>query len=138
MFFLVTNRLNIMLLSNVFLVLPVIFAAMYQSWLYLFLAAGLFIFSPLYHWYDMYRPKSVLSRWFRNIDVLFARCAFVYMYYYALRYSPGLYGIVMCILLSLTVLFFWYAQGHRYQKWHPWFHVLAPIVSSAILIFAHT
>lgn len=126
-----------MLLSNIFLILPVLFAAMYEAWLYLFLATGLLVFSPLYHWYATYRPKAFVGTWLKAIDVTFARCAFIYMYYYALRYSPGFYGVVSVALLTLVLLFFWYAQGSRYQTWHPWFHVLAPVVSSIILIFAH-
>ena len=35
-----------MLFSNIFLILPVVFAALYQSWLYFFLALGLMVFSP--------------------------------------------------------------------------------------------
>lgn len=132
-----TEERRMMVLSNAFLILPVVFAGIYHAWLYLFLATGLLLFSPLYHWYSEYRPRSPLHVWYRRADVIFARCAFIYMYYYTLRYVPGVYAVVMVILLSLLVVFFWYAQGSRYERWHPWFHILAPIVSSAILFVAH-
>jgi hypothetical protein len=124
------------MISNIFLILPVGFAAFYHAWLYLFFATGLLIFSPLYHWYKIYRPQSRLYFWFAYADYLLAIGAFMYMYYYAFRYDNG-YSTLMVVLLSLLVLFFWYGRRRNYDAWHPWFHVLAPIVSSLILIAAH-
>ena len=126
-----------MMLSNVFLILPVIFAGIYGQWLYLFFASGLCIFSPLFHWYRMNNPKSFYFKLFKTLDWAFALSAFVYMYYYIYTHVDGQGSIVLYILLSLVVLFFWYGWKRAdYEKYHPWFHIAAPIVSSLILIFA--
>ncbi len=121
-----------MMLSNIFLGLPVLFAGIYHEWLYLFFASGLFIFSPLYHWYKINKPKSLL---FKLFDWMFALGSFVYMYYYVYKHAPANYKIFLYIALSLVVLFFWYGWKRAdYEKMHPWFHIIAPIVSSIILI----
>ena len=124
-----------MMVSNVFLVLPAIFSALYQEWLYFFFATGLCIFSPLYHWFQINRPHSGLFHLFRGLDVAFAVGAFIYMYYWI--YSYGVHKIIFYSLLTLVVLFFLYARRFSYEKLHPWFHVVAPVVSASILIWAH-
>ena len=121
-----------MMLSNPFLVLPVFFAAMYQEWLYFFFAVGLCIFSPLYHWYQIHKPGSNLFHAYRRLDLAFAVGAFMYMYTWVYQY--GVKKIVFFVLLSLVVLFFLYGRRADYKKLHPWFHIVAPIISSAILI----
>lgn len=124
--------------SNIFLSLPVIVSFLYKQWLYFFLASGLLFFSPLYHWYKINRSISLSFKIFRKLDWSFAVCAFVYMYYYAYENTKGYSWIIFYLLLSLVVVFFWYGyKKSDYEKWHPWFHVVAPIVSSAILIIAH-
>ena len=127
-----------MMFSNVFLALPVIFAGIYQEWLYGFLASGLLIFSPLYHWFKINRPVSFAFQLFKKLDWIFATSAFVYMYYYTYHNIGGYKQIIFHILLSLVLVFFWYGyKKNDYQKWHPWFHIIAPIISSAILIVAN-
>jgi len=124
-----------MMLSNMFLVLPVIFAALYQEWLYCFFAVGLCIFSPLYHWYQINKPGSKLFHAYRRLDLAFAVSAFIYMYYWVYQY--GQYKLVFFALLSSVVLFFLYGRRADYKKLHPWFHIVAPIISSGILIFGN-
>jgi CDP-diglyceride synthetase len=137
------NKLNktqsMMMFSNLFLVLPVIFAGIYHQWIYCFLASGLLIFSPLYHWYRINNPNSLYFNLFRKCDWLFAVGAFLYMYYYVYQYVSVDYKVIFFALLSLVVLFFWYGyKKSDYEKMHPWFHIVAPIISSAILIVAYT
>lgn len=127
----------LMMYSNIFLILPVIFAAIYHEWLYLFLASGLSIFSPLYHWYQICKPTSYLHWLYGLCDVIFAISAFIYMYFYAYMYTDGPYKTILLSLLTAAVLFFWFGRRRDYKRWHPWFHVFAPIISSLILILAH-
>lgn len=130
------NRL--MMFSNIFLILPVIFAGVYHEWLYCFLATGLLIFSPLYHWDKITEPFSFSFRLFKRLDWVFAVSAFIYMYYYVYLHILPKYEFVFYGLLSLVLLFFWYGyKKGDYGKIHPWFHIVAPIISSAILIVAH-
>lgn len=127
-----------MMSSNIFLALPVIFAFIYQEWLYCFLASGLLIFSTLYHWDKITKSVSFSFNLFKRLDWMFAVCAFIYMYYYVHLYIVSQYGITFYFLLSLVLLFFWYGyKKGDYKKTHPWFHIIAPIISSAILIVAH-
>lgn len=130
------NRL--MLLSNTFLALPVVFSAIYQEWLYCFLASGLLIFSPLYHWFKIIKPNSLSFRLFKKLDWVFAISAFIYMYYYTYQNVKGYGQVIFYMLLSLVLVFFWYGyKKGDYERVHPWFHIIAPIISSAILIFAN-
>lgn len=124
-----------MLFSNVFLILPALFAALYQEWLYFFFAMGLCIFSPLYHWYQAHNPGSRLFTVYRRLDLAFAISAFTYMYYWVYQY--GHYKTTFYILLTLVIGFFLYGRRSNYKKLHPWFHILAPVLSSAILIGAN-
>lgn len=124
-----------MMFSNVFLVLPAIFAALYHEWLYFFFAAGLCIFSPLYHWHQIYKPSSRQFKVYARLDLLFAASAFIYMYFWV--YVYGQYKAIFWILLTFVVLFFLYGRRYDYQKLHPWFHIVAPVVSAAILIWGH-
>jgi len=127
-----------MIFSNIFLILPVIFAGVYHQWLYCFFATGLFIFSPLFHWYRTNSVNSILYSLFKTLDWIFAVCAFIYMYYYIYEYTQGSIKLMLFILLSLVVLFFWYGWKRAdYEKYHPWFHIVAPLVSSLILILAN-
>lgn len=127
-----------MMISNIFLVLPVIFAAIYQEWLYCFFASGLFIFSPLYHWTKITAIKSGYFVLFKTSDWLFAFGAFFYMYFYVNQNISSWWEITLYLLLSFVILFFLYGwRKADYEKWHPWFHIVAPVVSSIILIVAH-
>lgn len=128
-----------MILSNLFLALPVFFAGIYKEWLYMFFAGGILVFSTLYHWYKITNPTSPLFIIFKSGDWLFAVSAFIYMYYFIYSYVPEKYKIILFILLSFVVIFFLYGWLFgNYSKMHPWFHVVAPIVSSLILIAVGT
>lgn len=130
------NRL--MMFSNIFLALPVVFAGVYKEWLYCFLASGLFVFSPLYHWYKIIKPTSFYFNLFKKLDWICAVCAFIYMYYYTYQNIEGNKQIIFYMLLSLVLIFFWYGyKKGDYEKIHPWFHVIAPIISSTIFVMAH-
>lgn len=123
--------------SNIFLILPVIYAGLYGERLYLFFASGVFVFSPLYHWYQIRSQTSARYRMFERLDWFFALGAFLYMYYYIYFYNQQKDKLLLLILLSAVVLFYWLGRRFDYQKLHPWFHVAAPLVSSAILVLAH-
>jgi CDP-diglyceride synthetase len=132
------NENKLMMFSNIFLLLPVIYAFLYHQWIYFCLASGLLIFSPLYHWYKITKPTSFSFKIYKKLDWLFAVGAFLYMYYYIYRYIQNLAEILLYFLLSLILLFFWYGYKRGdYEKTHPYFHIIAPMISSAILIIAN-
>lgn len=127
-----------MMRSNLFLILPAIFAALYYEWIYCFFAVGIFIVSPLFHRYQIINTSSPLYWIFRVIDWFFAIVAFMYMYFYTYTHFSGTTRVVFYSLLSLVILFFWYGwRWGDYSKWHPVFHIIAPLLSSAILIAAY-
>lgn len=126
-----------MMVSNIFLVLPAIVAGMYHQWLYCFFASGIFFFSPLFHRYRIIKPESRLFRLFKTFDWLFAVGAFLYMYYYIYAFTDS-YQTTLFVLLTLVVIFFWYGwKRASYEKFHPWFHIVAPLVSTLILVIAN-
>ncbi len=128
-----------MMFSNLFLGLPVLFAALYHEWLYCFFASGIFVFSPLFHWWRVSKRSSFSFRVFKILDWLFAIGAFVYMYFYIHQYAEGLSVPILYCVLTLVVVFFWYGWKRAdYEKFHPWFHIIAPLVSSLILVVANT
>jgi len=60
------------------------------------------------------------------------------MYYFIYKYTQDLEKVILFILLSSVVFFFWYGwKKADYEKYHPWFHIIAPVVSSLILIIAN-
>jgi hypothetical protein len=127
-----------MMLSNIFLVLPVVFAGLYHQWIYFFLASGLLVFSPLFHWFRIKNVQSMNFILFKVIDWLFGIGAFVYMYLYSFQKMSASFAVLFSILLTITLIFFFYGWRYgEYEKWHPWFHFFAPVISSAILIVAH-
>ena len=129
---------KLMIFSNIFLALPVIFASIYHQWLYCFLASGLLVFSPLYHWFKIIKPNSLYFNLFKKLDWIFAVGAFAYMYYYTYQNIEWYKQIIFYVLLSMILIFFWYGyKKSDYEKMHPWFHIIAPIISSAILVVAH-
>ncbi len=128
---------HFMIFSNIFLVLPVMYASLYHERIYLFLASGVFIFSSLYHWYKIEKSQSKLLFVFEWSDWYFVLAAFLYMYYYIYKYDANEYKIILFALLSFAVLFFWYGRRIDYKRLHPWFHVIGPLISSVILILAH-
>ena len=117
--------------------IPVILAGAYHEWLYLFFAAGAFIFSPIYHFYKITNLSSLYFRISEKCDVLFATGAFAYMYYYTYYNDPWPYKIILHTALTLAIVFYLYGRRANYPKLHPWFHVIAATVSSAILVLAH-
>ena len=126
------------LLSNLFLILPALFAAIYSEWLFCFFAGGLFIFSPLFHWRRITNPSGAYFVIFRLIDWAFATTVFVYMYRYV--YHHFIHDVALLFYASLLLVIIFFLYGWRrgdYNMWHPWFHIIASIVSSAILIMAH-
>lgn len=130
------KKQKIMMWSNIFLILPVIFSFIYKENIYFFLALGLFILSPLYHLWSIKKFKNI--KIIKYLDWIFAISAFFYMYLYTYLYVVNIYKkYILYILLFFVVVFFWYGwkKGY-YEKLHPWFHVVAPIVSSLILIFS--
>ena len=133
----IRKEMAFMMFSNIFLVLPALVAAFYQQWLYCFFATGIFIFSPLFHWYRIKSPGSLLYRLFKTLDWLFAVGAFLYMYYYVYKYVTT-HQNTLFILLTLVIIFFWYGwKRASYEKFHPWFHIVAPLVSTVILVVAN-
>ena len=126
-----------MMSSNALLALPVAFAYHYHEWAYLFFAAGVFVFSPIYHWQKIKNSSRRLLAISKKLDVLFAIGAFSYMYVYVAYHDMGQSNLIFYTLLSLSILFFLIGKKINYKKLHPWFHILTPLISSAILIISH-
>lgn len=135
------NNLNkdeiFILLSNVTFASPVIFATNYHEWLYLFFASGVFIFSPLYHWYQIKYKSTFFYRVFERCDLFFAIGSFAYMYIYTYIYTPREYKLILFIFLTLAILLYWFGLKRNYEKLHPWFHIAVATVSTAILVLTH-
>lgn len=126
-----------MLSSNIFLAIPVVIAFYKSEWIYFFFALGLFIFSPLYHFFDIYNDSSNFLQLFRALDWINALGAYIYMYYFIFFKLPKKYRIFLFVFLTLTVIFFIYGYKFgNYEIWHPYFHILAPIVSGLIVYYA--
>ena len=127
---------NFIIISNIFLFLPVIASAYIGEWLYFFFAIGLSIFSPIYHILrESNTSKKKLLNLFKRLDWLFAIGAYIYMYYFIFTKIDFSLKILFLVLLTLTLIFFWYGyKSKNYKRLHPWFHLIAPIISSLIVI----
>jgi len=95
-----------MMFSNIFLALPVIFAAIYGEWLYCFFASGLLVFSPLFHWYRIVNTESFYFKLFKTMDWMFAIGAFFYMYYYIFTNTHFHEKTFLFTALTAVVIFF--------------------------------
>ena len=126
-----------MIYSNIFLVLPPAFAVMYHEWIYFLFAAGICIFSPLYHWYKIHKKKSLPYIIFRDLDIVFTVGGILYMYYFSYTFSPPQYQLLLFGLLTGLVIFFLYGRSTDYKKFHPWFHIAGAVISSLILVLTH-
>ena len=128
-------KISFMISSNTFLLLPVIFSFIYGYWLYFFFASGICLFSFLYHIYRLKKPNSLYFSIFRTLDWLFAVGSFFYMYYFTYTVVSSEFTTMLFIMLSVVILFFLYGWKYGdYHKQHPWFHVIASLVSALILI----
>ncbi len=128
--------MNFMMLSNIFLFIPVVASAWVHEWLYFFFALGISIFSPIYHYLTEYNSKYVkLRNRAKELDWIFAIGAHIYMYYFIFTNVPHSSQPPLFILLSFSIMFFWYGfKFGDYKKFHPWFHVVAPIISGLIVM----
>lgn len=127
-----------MVLSNIFLVLPVATSIIFEQWMYLFFAGGLLIFSPLFHWYRIVDQESAYYGIFRKLDWLFAAGGSFYMYYYVSENLSGEIAWLLYLLISSVIAFFWYGWLiGNYKKLHPWFHVIGAMLSTSLLLLVH-
>ncbi len=125
-----------MMISNIFLFIPVIASALVHEWVYFVFALGISIFSPIYHYLTENNSKNInLRNIAKSLDWFFAVGAHMYMYYFIFtKVDPSLQSI-LATLLSLSIIFFWYGfKFGNYKKFHPWFHVIAPIISGLIVL----
>ena len=132
------NKNNFLMFSNIFLLLPVIFSIIYQEWLYLFFSTGISLFSTLYHWESIHLKRMDIHKKFRLLDWLFAIGSFSYMYFYTYINTASTIRFFLISYLTIVILFFFYGwKAGNYEKLHPWFHIIAGMVSAVILITAH-
>jgi hypothetical protein len=122
--------------SNIFLFIPVIASAIVHEWLYFFFALGISIFSPIFHYLRENNSKRTkLLHAIRDFDWFFAVGAYIYMYYFIFTKVNNQFQVPLTIALSLTGIFFWYGfKFGNYKKFHPWFHIVAPVVSGLIVV----
>ncbi|MDQ5922759.1 MAG: hypothetical protein QG644_467 [Patescibacteria group bacterium] len=129
--------MSFILFSNIFLFIPVIIAGMKGEWLYFFFALGISIFSPTYHYLKTYKQNSRFFKFTKDTDWIFAVSAYIYMLYFVIYRVEDNFKFLLGTALILTVLFFWYGfKFHKYQSLHPWFHIVAPIVSGLIVFLS--
>lgn len=128
--------MNFMMVSNLFLILPVIAAAVVHEWLYFTFAVVLVIVSSLYHYLsERKQTASLLFNAARTFDWSIAIAAYIYMYYFIVTYVSTAHRLLLMIPLFLTIVFFWYGYKFgTYKTFHPWFHVFASIISVVIVL----
>ncbi len=128
----------VMMFSNVFLVIPMVYAGLYGEQFFFYFALGILLCSPLFHWYKIMAPESRPFWVFRIADWIFAVGCFGYMYWYVSDSIGGVPGTVLHVCLAAVIIFFWYGWRYgNYAKLHPWFHAAAGLLSFVILAIAH-
>ena len=122
--------------SNIFFFIPVIAALWLHEWVYFIIGFSACIFSPIYHYLREYHPqKTKLFKTVRDLDWLAAVCSYAYMYYYTFTKVQPQYQMPLAIALTLTIAFFWYGfKFGNYNRTHPWFHTVLPLVSFLVVI----
>ncbi len=127
---------NFIITSNIFLLFPLVGSFFMKEWIYFAFVIGLCISSPLYHYLREYHSsKDYLFQTARKLDWIIAGSAYFMMFYYIFTKVNPTYQIPLFIALALTLVLFWYGYKiGNYQKSHPWFHIIAPIVSGLIVI----
>lgn len=128
--------MKFMMESNLFLLIPVGAAFYMQEWVYFYIALGAIIFSSLYHYLKQEQFKNIIFfDIIRSLDWTCATIAYGYMYYYIFTEVNIIYKNLFAIILSVTMLFFWYGfKIGDYKKTHPWFHIITAVVSGLIVI----
>ena len=123
-----------MMISNLFLFIPVIISAWKGEWVYFLIALGASISSSLYHYLRIYRFKSRFFKRIKEMDWIFAIISYAYMFYFIFKKVPSEFQLSLAVVLFTTILFFWYGfKKGNYMKLHPWFHIFASIVSGLIV-----
>lgn len=127
---------NFIITSNISFLLPLFASFFMKEWIYFAFAVGLCISSPLYHYLkEHHGSKPHLFVAARKLDWIIACGAYFMMYYYIFTRVDSILRIPLFITLSLTLIFFWYGYKiGNYEKLHPWFHIVAPIVSALIVL----
>ena len=126
--------MSFIITSNIFLAIPVVISAWKGEWIYFAFAVALIISSSAYHYLKIKRSKSQTERFFKEADWIVAGGAYIYMYYFIFTQLDSHIQIPITIVLTSTLLFFWYGyKWSSYKKMHPWFHVTAFIVSGLIV-----
>lgn len=129
--------MHFIILSNIFLLFPVIASFLKGEWIYFAFAFGLLITSPCYHSCRIYWPTSRWHTFWRGTDWLIAVGAYIYMFHFVFSRVPQNLEGWFAASLILSVLFFWYGfKFGTYDKFHPWFHVIAPLISGFIVLSA--
>ena len=127
---------NFMMLSNIFLFLPVVASAYVHEWIYFIFASGISIFSTVYHYLKENHSKNKkLVSIVKKLDWVFAVGSYIYMYYFIFAEVTYSLHLILAILLSMTAIFFWYGwKVGNYHKIHPWFHVFEGTISALIVL----
>lgn len=126
-----------MVLSNIFLILPVAYAVVLNEWIFLLVSSGLLIVSPIFHLFKDLKEDVWYFTFFRVLDWLLASTAFIYMYFYVAENVPD-FKYVFYIFAGLLIYFFWYGyKVGNYRRLHPWFHVFAGVLAALVLLVAH-
>ncbi len=124
----------IILSSNIFLLVPTLISVWKGEWVYFAFCAGLCVASPVYHYLSLYNRKSKIFPFFRAFDWVVGIGSYGGMYYYIFYKVPVVYQISLATMLTLTIVFFIYGfKFGDYDKSHPWFHIIAFLVSGLII-----
>lgn len=125
-----------MISSNIFLFMPAVAAFYMHEWIYFTIALIVSVFSVAYHYLKESNSKYLfLLTLAKDFDWLFAIVAYYYIYTFIFTEVNTEFRIPLAIALSLTMVFFWYGfRFGNYKKAHPWFHVVAGLVSVLIVL----
>ncbi len=122
------------LTSNIFLLVPTIIAWTKGEWIYLAFCLGLCVASPAYHYFKIYKRSSKMFPFFRALDWVVGIGSYGGMYYYIFYKVPATYQMSLATILTFTIVFFIYGwRFGNYKKLHPWFHLIACLVSGLII-----
>lgn len=122
------------LYTNIFLWIPLFIALWKGEWIYFTIALCLSISSPIYHYLREHNSKSKVYTTAREMDWSFAILSYGYMFYFIFAKVAVEMRLLLSAMLFLTIVFFFYGwKFGDYKKLHPWFHVVASLVSSVIV-----
>lgn len=121
--------------SNIFFAAPILAAFWMHEWVYFYLAIVAGIVSPIFHYLFESEPRTLICRMLRVLDWSIAVFAYCYMFYFIFAKDAPSFRAPLALGLVASIIFFWYGfRSSNYEKLHPWFHVVTPLLSAAVVL----